>query len=107
MCRQADADWELAFEVCFYRDLWQHRGDRGELYSPKRTFDLALFSDHAIIVIEAKAQQGLHDDQLTTFARDRAQIAKETGVQSVFIMGLCSSKHTPSRTAIQRFDGKS
>lgn len=102
----ADADWELAFEVCFYRDLWQHRGRRGELYSPKRTFDLALFSDHAIIAIEAKAQQGFDDDQLTIFARDRVQIAKETGVQSVFIMGLCSSKHTPSRTAIQCFDGK-
>lgn len=100
-----DTDWELGFEVCFYRDLWQHRGRRGDLYSPKRTFDLALFSDEAIIVIEAKAQQAFDDDQLLTFVRDREQILKETEVGHVFVMGLCSSKHPPSPAAQRSFDG--
>ena len=36
-------EWEPAFEACFYRDIWQLRGREGELYSPKRTFDLCLF----------------------------------------------------------------
>ena len=58
------ANWEIAYEVCFYRDLWQHRRRSGTLFSPKRTFDLCLFSDSAIIVIEAKAHQEFDANQL-------------------------------------------
>ena len=58
-----DANWELAYEVCFYRDLWQSRGKKRRPFSKKRTFDLCLFSDETIVVIEAKAQQKFDDDQ--------------------------------------------
>ena len=52
-----DVEWELAFEVCFYRDLRHLEKNKGELHSPKRTFDLCLFSEGAIVILEAKAQQ--------------------------------------------------
>jgi hypothetical protein len=65
-----------------------------------------LFSDDAIIVIEAKAQQGFDEEQLETFSRDSAQIAVETGVGRVVLMGLCSSKHTPSTSAAECFEGR-
>lgn len=100
------AGWEIAFEACFYRDLWQHRGRQGDLYSPKRTFDLALFSDEKIVVIEAKAQQAFDDEQLGSFCRDRERIRTETGVGDVLLIGLCSSKCEPSKMANDCFDHK-
>lgn len=100
------ANWEVAFEACFYRDLWYHGGRKGELYSPKRTFDLALFSDDAIVVIEAKAQQAFDSEQLQTFCADREAIRAVTDGCEVLLVGLCSSKHEPSDEAEQCFDGK-
>jgi len=59
-------DWELAYEVCFYRDLWylrkkcfEEEGLIDDDYSKKRTFDLCLFSCNQIVVIEAKAHERL------------------------------------------------
>src|SRR4051812_14610995 len=51
--------WDVGYEVCFYRDVLDHRGEakRGSGYSLKRTFDLCLFSEDVIVVIEAKAHQ--------------------------------------------------
>ncbi len=67
----AKANWEMAYEACFYRDLWQLHKKNGELYSPKRTFDLCLLSDDAIVVIEAKAQQGFDPLQVQEFVNDK------------------------------------
>lgn len=97
--------WELGYEVCFYRDLWHQRGRQDPLYSPKRTFDLALFSDDCIIVIEAKAQQGFDVAQLSSFRQDREQIARVTGIASVLLLGLCSSRHEAPAEAQACFDG--
>lgn len=99
-------EWEPAFEVCFYRDLWQLRGCAGVLFSPKRTFDLCFFSDDAILIIEAKAQQPFDSDQLPSFVADRQEVRKETGVANVIVVGLASSAYKPSRTVIETFDGK-
>ncbi len=67
-------DWELGFEVCLFRDLRHHNLLQGavETVSLKRTFDLCLFSERRIVVIEAKAQQGFENDkyQLEEFAKD-------------------------------------
>lgn len=101
---EPDANWELAYEACFYRDLWQYRNRQGSLYSPKRTFDLALFSDEAIIVLEAKAHGAFERAQLDSFSEDRNQIRRETGVDNVLILGLCSSKHELSKAAKECFD---
>ena len=53
-----DVEWELGYKVCFYRDLWQLRGGKGQLYSPKRTFDLCLFSQRQIITPISLAPRG-------------------------------------------------
>ena len=84
--------WEAGFEVCFYRDLWQHRGREGKLFSPKRTFDLCLFGKKAIIIIEAKAAGGFDQSQNASFERDVVEVAKLTEVENVQLVGLCSSK---------------
>ena len=65
-----NANWELAYEAVFYRDVWHARGGEGMPFSYKRTFDLALFSDEDILIIEAKAQQGFKGDQLEDFKLD-------------------------------------
>lgn len=81
-----DANWESAFEVCFYRDLLKANGYRvkenleklktnkhiGEeaINLIKRTFDLALFSENTIVIIEAKAAQRLTSTQFKEFETD-------------------------------------
>lgn len=82
----------MGYEVCFYRDLWQLRGRKDALYSPKRTFDLCLFSDAAIVIIEAKAAAGFDQEQNRSFAADIFQVRKETGLEAVHLIGLCSSR---------------
>jgi len=99
------ANWEVAYEACFYRDLWYHRGRRGRLFSPKRTFDLCLFSDEAIVVIEAKAQQEFDEEQLRVFDRDKTQLLEETGVSVVLLAGLASSRYKPSPAIREYFNG--
>lgn len=100
-----DGAWEAGYEVCFYRDLWQHRGRPGALFSPKRTFDLALFHDHAIVVIEAKAAQGFDRAQNEVFHRDLDEIQRQTGVPVVRLVGLCSSRARLSAQTARTFTG--
>lgn len=99
-----DVDWEPAYEACFYRDLRHLRGKSDPLYSPKRTFDLCLFSEHAILIIEAKAQQGFDADQLTSFAADRGEVEKLTGV-TAYVVGLASSACPVTPGCAEVFDG--
>jgi len=68
--------WEVGYEVCLYRDVLKSRGVsvRSTEYPPKRTFDLCLFSETTVVVIEAKAQQPFKKQQLDCMALDRAWI---------------------------------
>lgn len=82
----ANTYWEAAYEVCFYRDLLKSnkisvREDSVRLaQNPnigekvenliKRTFDLALFSNDTIVIIEAKAAGGLTSKQFAEFEED-------------------------------------
>lgn len=84
-------EWEIGYEVCFYRDLWQLRDRQGKLYSPKRTFDLCLFGESAIVIIEAKAAGDFDPDQNDVFSRDAAAVREMTKVENVQLVGLCSS----------------
>jgi hypothetical protein len=99
------ANWELAYEACFYRDLWFLRGRDGPLFSPKRTFDLCLLSDETIVVLEAKAEQPFDLSQLQCFARDKQELVKETGVDRVLLAGLASSRYAPPSEVRAFFDG--
>ena len=107
--------WEPAYEACFYRDVAKQRGRargrRPRRCAPsradqKRTFDLALFSNEAIVLIEAKAQQGFLQEQLNSLDEDRDNIAKWTGIEKrkVHVVGLISSEYQPKRTTRKHFD---
>lgn len=105
--------FDIGVEVCFYRDLLKWNGKGIKKYkdlSQKRTFDLALFSEDTIIIIEAKAQQGFDTKQLKEFEKDQKRISdlfeiinKKTALQ-VFIVGLHSSRYTPSKITKPYFD---
>ncbi len=73
-------DWSLHYEVCFYRDLLKSKGEGVKLtvYPDKRTWDLALFSEDSIIIIEAKAHENLDRNQLKDLCLDKwGKIPKE------------------------------
>jgi hypothetical protein len=77
-------EWEIGFEVCFFRDMRKLRGatwNNGHYYSPKRTFDLCLFSEDHIVIIEAKAQQSFESDavQLAGFVQERSKVREIVG----------------------------
>ena len=101
-----DAAWEPAYEACFYRDLWHLKGRTGPLFSPKRTFDLCLFSEEAVLIVEAKAQQNFDTDadQLNSFAADRDQVGQLTGV-ATYVIGLSSSACPTTVGCAEVFDG--
>jgi hypothetical protein len=99
------ANWEVVYEACFYRDLWHMRDRSDTLFSPKRTFDLALFSDNDILLIEAKAHQGFNQTQLRAFARDADEVLRLTGVRKVRLAALVSSAYQAPRSVADCFDG--
>lgn len=106
--------WEPAYEACFYRDLkhdsrriWVMGEESRSLL--KRTFDLALFSSEAIILIEAKSHQGFDNKQLESIDDDRKNVARWThktdGRSPKFlVVGLASSKYTPKSETRNHFD---
>jgi hypothetical protein len=90
------AYWDAGYEVCFYRDMLHSRQapKRASGFSLKRTFDLALFSERAIIVIEAKADQPFTADQAASFKADRSAIQKLLGREiPVHLVALASSTY--------------
>jgi hypothetical protein len=82
------ANWEAAFEACFYRDFWQHKKKEVVLFSPKRTFDLCLFSNHTIVIIEAKSHGGFTEKHLAEFDKDEDQVKGLTKVDNVLLLAL-------------------
>lgn len=98
------ASWDVGFEVCLYRDLSVHRRTtaKAQKLPPKRTFDLALFSEEAIVVVEAKAFLGFSTSQGHSFAQDRDLLADFTHLpkSSIHLLAIGSSK------LFQRADGR-
>lgn len=108
--------FDIGYEVCFYRDYIYKFGYKGVKnikkindlnltingkvinYFPfKRTFDLCIFSENKVIVIEAKAQQGFETNQLQSFEEDRELIKLLLGKNlEVSLVGLHSSRYSPS-----------
>lgn len=104
--------WESAFEVCFYRDIVSTLGYNGTKKIGetkfnnvrKRTFDLCLFSEDHIIIIEAKAHGGFDTEQMTSFINDLSYIRDfipET--TQITLIGLVSSKYTPKESTQKNF----
>ena len=100
--------YEVGYEVCFYRDLKYAGLFKGKVseYSNKRTFDLCLFSEDEMIIIEAKAFEGMADDQMRTFEKDRLWVPKALGKDDykVHLVALVSGKYNPSKATKERFD---
>ncbi len=64
---------EIGIEVCFYRDFLFAQGIkvRDTKFPPKRTFDLAIFLENEMIIIEAKVSQGFSNKQLDSIKNDK------------------------------------
>ena len=65
-----DQEWEMSFEVCFYRDYYKLKNIPLPEELRKRTFDLCLFSTNDIIIIEAKVQQPFKEKQINDLRND-------------------------------------
>ena len=109
-------DWDVAVEVCFYRDYLWHKGKpvHGSGFSPKRTFDLCLFSSNTIIIIEAKVDQPFDTEQNKVFAEDSKKIRQLLGNEdlNIYLVALASSKYykadanNGSGDALRPFNGR-
>ena len=98
-------DWEINYEVCFYRDIlhyWNNHNrkiDYPWVFSPKRTYDLCLLSNENIVIIEAKAQQSFSSEQLSELKRDKENVEKLMETQrykvNVHLILLHSSRYQP------------
>jgi hypothetical protein len=91
----ADQEWEISFEVCFYRDYYKLQKLQLPEELRKRTFDLCLFSATDIIIIEAKVQQPFHSDQIDFLRQDVIRITeslKDSHI-NVFPLLLCSQTY--------------
>ncbi|HUL00203.1 MAG TPA: hypothetical protein VLX29_05030 [Nitrospirota bacterium] len=90
-------NWDLGYEVCFYRDfLWQLGGSAKHNDLPtKRTFDLCLFGERALIVIEAKVSEAFDAAQNQDFGRDKERIKSLPGLGDleVRVVALASSTY--------------
>lgn len=108
-------DWEISFEVCFYRDFLKaqdksvktYKRINDLYYSQKRTFDLCLFAEDEIIIIEAKAQQGFTGHQLDEILQDAdlvEELTKAFGIgKKARVILLHSSYYHPRDERIIKF----
>lgn len=91
-----ELDWEVAYEMAYYRDLIYSKKAKGVECkgSLHRKFDLALISDHQLIIVEAKAQQGFTTDDEKAYKADLKDIRASRNDQgvAVFLVALCSSR---------------
>ncbi|MBU8921650.1 MAG: hypothetical protein KOO63_07500 [Bacteroidales bacterium] len=92
-----DGDWDLGYEVVFYRDwLWQ-KGFTAKMKGlpPKRTFDLCLFGEKDVVVIEAKLCSRFESDQNKEFEKDLDQISDLLGIDKsrIKVVGLACSDY--------------
>ena len=107
----ADGSWDLGYEVCFYRDYLKRKGRsaRGEEYPFKRTFDLCLFGERAIVVIEAKVCEPFNPRQNEHFKVDKALIRRAVGRDDldVFVVPLAASSYFPNArpSTLEAFSG--
>lgn len=107
-------DWDLGLEVCFYRDYLWRKGKataRKSGLPAKRTFDLCLFGERDIIIIEAKVCEPFDPRQNAVFAQDREIINEKLGLSSlgVHVVALASSRYFGGRvksSTLEAFAGR-
>ncbi len=107
------SEWELGYEVCFYRDYLERllsekarklgirpsqiraESARGQGLPFKRTFDLCLFGPGIIIIVEAKCHEGFTADQNEAFNEDKKYIRRLPMLANaeVHVVALASSRY--------------
>lgn len=72
----SEENWDLGFEVCLYRDVLFGVGRKVSEtdFSVKRTFDLCLFSESKVIIIEAKVASIFTTTDITNLNKDKQDI---------------------------------
>jgi len=122
VCEQAKLDiqregpWDVGYEVSFYRDfLWQQREKPAEHnVSDQRAFDMCLFSEKAIVIIEAKVFEPFKTKQNQEFAKDKANIKQLPGLGGIEVrlLALASSVYFANqaehgvKSTLEMFDGR-
>lgn len=108
--------WDLGYEVSFYRDyLWQ-QGFKASRYnlSDQRAFDLCLFGEQAIVIIEAKVYEPFSASQNEVFGLDKQRLKElpNLGGIEVRLVALASSKYFENQKrfghtgTLDMFDGR-
>ena len=108
-------EWDLGSR-CVYRDLlWQKDGDTAYACDlpQKRTFDLCLFGETAVVVIEAKLCERFDFAQCADFERDAERIRTLEGLEGLDIklVALASTRYYTNQAkfspdALKVFDGQ-
>jgi len=95
-------NYDVGYEVSFYRDLSKENNHRA--------FDLALFSEKHIYIIEAKAQQNFDNKQLGYFEDDKKKILEtlkkiNPNIEiDIHLLALISSNYTPKPETMSIFE---
>ena len=106
-------NYYVGYEVSFYRDILKIKefADKiKEEYSLHRTFDLALFSENDIYIIEAKAHDGFNNKQLGSFKEDKKlvlEILRKVNSKikvDVHLLALISSNYDPKPETRNKFE---
>ena len=86
---------DTGFEVAFYRDLRKRGFKFPKCASSHRKFDLALFFDDRLVIVEAKAQQGFRTKELENIKNDVKEITNCPDFDpplEIKVVGIASSK---------------
>jgi hypothetical protein len=106
--------YEIGYEVCFYRDILKEY-ELDNPFPPKRTFDLALFSENEIYIFEAKCQQSFKNSDLGTYKKDKNLIEKlfkkikeekrlELNIPKIYLWAIISENYKPNKKTQEIFD---
>jgi hypothetical protein len=89
--------WDLGYEVSFYRDfLWQQKLRPSDFeVSDQRAFDLCLFGEQSLVIIEAKVFEPFSASQNRVFELDKVKLNTLPGLEevSVRLVALASSRY--------------
>ena len=98
---------DVGYEVCFFRDVARAGFIERHRDLEKQTFDLMFtLSNGALVLIEAKAQQGFKTKQMSMLHRAREEMLSSAmwPGKEVLVVALCSSGYTPGPVTQSYFD---
>ena len=122
----SEENWDLGFEVCLYRDVLSGLGKKISMtrFSPKRTFDLCLFSESKVVIIETKVVSSFSATDLKSLSKDKQDIptlldlpelkrdSEKNPEVEVLAVALASSTYFEyqdkygKKAALENFDGR-